>query len=210
MRTGLALFLAIVGGVEDAPNGVKAPDAPRIEPSRTGVGEGLTGPRISYDVRYVSTNQMGWRGKFDPRLRPLARQGGTAIWAVDQSTVEEILAYCEGDPAAKVVNAPKVSAQGDGEVRFDQGENIHYVAHLERIADGPVNHATRLAFRPEIAELHNGVVTRLSSGKVEGEGLRASVAIDRDRLVSFQTTSYTETVLPAPEADGENGRHASG
>jgi hypothetical protein len=196
----LALLSVALSGDDGSVNPTGISASPRMEARRIEGATATTGPMISYDVDYVTISRPDWRGKFDPRLTPVARQGGTAVWAADATTLSELLAFCRADATCNILQAPKVITPADGEVRVLHGEDIHYVAHLERIADGPVNQSTRLAFRPEIDQVHNGVRTRLSSGRVEEQGLLARFTIERDRLTGFQTSKYTEMVIP----DGKN------
>ena len=38
-----------------------------------------------------------WRGKLLPSLQPVARQEGSAVWALDAAGIKDLLAQCEAD-----------------------------------------------------------------------------------------------------------------
>ncbi len=149
---------------------------------------------IEYEIRQVTTNDSEWRGKFDPFLTPIARQGGTAVWSADAVTTLELLNFWQIHPSCVIFDAPRIVTPAEGEVHFEHGEVVSYVAHLERVADGPVNKATKLAFKPHVDKINTGIRARLSSGTLDDQGLRAHLLIDRDRIMSFQTSTYSETV----------------
>ena len=201
MQVLLALVIVALGGNESAPDQPNADPTSRTSEARRVEGNppagAERGPWISYEIQYVTTSDPDWRGKIDPMLKPLTRQGGSSVWSADDSTVRALLSLWSDHVTCNILQAPKAVAPEGDEVRIVNEQQIHYVAHLERIADGPVNKATKLAFKPEIDQIHDGVRIRLSSGRVEGQGLRALVAIDSDRVVSFRTSRYSEAVVPA-------------
>jgi hypothetical protein len=209
------VFLAVLSVALGKSDGRQAPDA---DPAPRGVvverierNAATVGPMISYEIRYLTMGGLEWRGQFDPRLRPIERQGGAVVWAVDSVTLRQLLEHCQSDARCNVLQAPKVVAPSGDEVRVINEEAIHYVAHLDRVADGPPNEATRIAFKPEVDQVHNGVRTFLSSGQLEEEGLRTQIAISRDRVQGFHTASYTEQLRPADrDNQASKGLLASG
>ena len=171
-----------------------SPDPARIESRRVEGVKPADGPMIAYEVRFLSTTSLDWRGKLDPKLRPVARQGGAVVWSVDAATLKELHMYIQKDIAFNLVSAPMIVTPAGGEVSVVNEHSIKYVAHLERIADGPVNQATKIAFKPEVDEVHSGIRARFSSGKVTDQGMLAHVVIDKDLLQGFSTSNYTEEV----------------
>jgi hypothetical protein len=72
-------------------------------------------------------------------------------------------------------------------------QSIHYVAHVERDSDGPIDHAaTRIAFIPLVDHIESGIRTELSSGQLTDDGLRAHVAVNLDRLLEMKSVSHSE------------------
>ena len=82
-------------------------------------------------------------------------------------------------------------------------ETHQYVASVKRVADGPPNQSTRLAFEPQIDKVHNGVRVNILSSQLKGQNLFARVVIDENRLVAIHTVKYTEAVQPKPGVDPE-------
>lgn len=212
MHVLLALAIVAVGGDEAAPVSNAVPAPQQLEARRVAGPSAATGPMISYEIRYVTLSDSDWRGKFDPQLKSVARQGGAAVWAADALTTRELLTYWGTNSSTNILQAPKAVTPSGGEVRFVNEQQIHYVAHLERVADGPVNKATKVAFKPEIDQVHDGIRARLSSGRVEDQGLRALIRIDSDRLQAFETSKYSEKgasaviqvpVVESARVDGE-------
>ena len=85
-------------------------------------------------------------------------------------------------------------------------ETVQYVASLKRVADGPPNQSTRLAFEPQVDKVHNGVRVNILSSELKGQKLFARVVIDENRLVAIHTVKYTENVQPKPGIDPEVSR----
>lgn len=196
MHVWLALLAVALSGEDGSPTRNDLSVAPGIEARRIEGATAATGPMISYEVHYVTIAGLDWRGKFCPQLTPIARQGGASVWAADAATLSEWMTFCQSDPKCNILQSPKVTTPAGGEVSLAHGESIYYVAHLERVADGPPNKASKLAFKPEIDRLHNGVRARLSLGRVEEQGLRARFVLERDRILAFQTSQYREMVTP--------------
>ena len=62
-------------------------------------------PMISYRVKVVETEGVGWRESVLTKLKPVTRQGAAMIWTVP------------ADAMAKVVDAMQTTRSGEGHVR---------------------------------------------------------------------------------------------
>lgn len=206
----ILLALAVAAGSPDVagPLANSAEHARRVEARRVEGATAATGPMISYEVRFVTTNDLDWRGQFDPSLKPVARQGGAAAWSADAATTRALFTHWQENTSTNIMMAPRAVTPSDGEVRVVNELRVNYVAHLERVADGAVNKATALAFRPEVDQVRDGIRAQFSAGRLEDQGLRARVAIDLDRLVHFRTATYSETVYPAVTPGDDSPRQS--
>ena len=68
-----------------------------------------------------------------------------------------------------MIEAPKVSTYAEATAMVLNAQQRHYVAHLERIADGPPHQATAVAFKPEIGSIRDGYHAILS-GRASTKG----------------------------------------
>ncbi len=158
---------------------------------------------ISFEIRDIRVTSPDWRGKFVVQMQPVSRQEGTAVWSLDPAGFRELLHFCQGDTRCNVLQAPKMTVRVGDPAKMTSEETVQYVASLKRLADGPPNQSTRLAFEPQIDRVHNGVRVKVLSSQLKDKNLFARVVIDENRLVAMHTVKYTEVVQPKPGVDAE-------
>ena len=161
---------------------------------------------VGFEIRDIRVSSPEWRGKLILRMQPVTRQEGTAVWSLDPAGFKELLELCQADPRSNVLQAPKMTARVGDPARMTSEETHQYVASVKRVADGPPNRSTRLAFEPQLDKVHNGVRVNILSSQLKGQNLFARVVIDENRLVAIHTVKYTEAVQPKPGADPEVSR----
>src|SRR5207245_238213 len=83
-----------------------------------------------------------------------------------------------------------------GETTFDLKATTCYVAHLERLADGPKNQATALAFMPETASVEEGFRANVSGRRLD-QGVLARVAIEEAHVKSMHVVRMSEKYVQA-------------
>ena len=66
--------------------------------------------QITYHVRMVETQGVGWREGVFTRLKPVTRQGAATVWTVPREVTKQLLDEFSRCPDAKVIQAPKVTA----------------------------------------------------------------------------------------------------
>jgi len=203
MQVLLGLLMAgLIGGDETADSYA----APKLVAARAGVPAKTGGPMVAFEIRDIRVSSPEWRGKLIVRMQPVSRQEGAAVWSLDPASFNELVKLCEADPRNNVVQAPKMTARVGDPARMTSEETHQYVAAVKRVADGPPNRSTRLAFEPQLDKVHNGVRVNILSSQLKGQNLFARVVIDENRLVAMHTVKYTETVQPKPGADPEVAR----
>src|SRR5208283_1223766 len=143
MQVILGLLMAALGGVDEAPDSNAAPKA---VVSRAGVPATMGGPMVAFEIRDIRVSSPEWRGKLILRMQPVTRQEGTAVWSLDPAGFKELLDLCQADPRSNVLQAPTMSARVGDPARMTSEETHQYVASLKRVADGPPNRSTKLAF----------------------------------------------------------------
>jgi hypothetical protein len=187
MQALLGILLATqIGTGGPSEPAVTAP--PLVSPGAKG------GPTISFELRKISVASPEWRGKFIPSLQPIARHEGAAVWALDSAGVLELLTYLQGDTRCNVLQAPKMIARIGEPVRMSSETGTRYVASLKRVADGPPSQATRIAFEPQIDQVHDGIRVNVLSSQLKGKDLLAKIEINENRLLGIYTALYTEVL----------------
>ena len=66
--------------------------------------------QITYHVRMVETQGVGWREGVFARLNPVTRQGAATVWTVPRDAAQQLFDDFSRRPDAKVLQAPKVTA----------------------------------------------------------------------------------------------------
>jgi hypothetical protein len=200
MQLILVVLMAAVLGIDETPS---SSNPPKMAVSRAGGPATKGGPMVAFEIRDIRVSNPGWRGKFILRMQPVTRQEGTAVWFLDPGGFREFLEFCQGDTRCNVLQAPKMAARVGDPSRMTSEETQTYVASLKRVADGPPNQSTRLAFEPQTDKVHNGVRVNILSSHLKGHDLFARVVIEENRLVAMHTVKYSEAVQPKPGADPE-------
>src|SRR4051812_47548495 len=118
---GLLLAVQVGTGVQDGATGPAATTPPLVSPGAK------SGPTISFEIRKISVASPEWRGKFIPALKPIARQEGAAVWALDSDGIRGLLTYLQGDTRCNVLQAPKMIARIGEPVRMSSETGHRYV-----------------------------------------------------------------------------------
>jgi hypothetical protein len=152
------------------------------------------GPEVAFEIRDIRVGSLDWRGKLMFRLQPLARHEGAAAWTIDQAGYRELLDDLLADTRSNVLQAPWMKARVGEPARMTSEETVNYVAGLKRVADGTPNHATKLAFEPQVDKVHTGVRVSILSSRQKGSTIQALVVIEENRLIGFHTATYREAL----------------
>jgi hypothetical protein len=152
------------------------------------------GPEVAFEIRDIRVGSPEWRGKLMFRLQPLARHEGAAAWTLDQAGFKELLDDLQTDTRSNVLQAPNMIARVGEPARMTSEEAVNYVAALKRVADGTPNHASKLAFEPQVHKVHSGVRVSILSSRQKGPSLQALVVIEENRLIGFHTATYREAL----------------
>lgn len=196
----LSLSLALAAQTGSGTAAGSATSAAGAQAARPGT------PVVAFEIHEVRASGPEWRGALLPRLEPIARREGAAVWAVDEKTLKEFLAIFQKDARGSVHSAPRMVVPVGQPARMTNAEAIKYVASLRRVADAPPGQASRVAFEPQLDEVHSGVQVRVLSSRLKGPALFARVEIDENRLVRMHTTHYSETVNRKMETSSHEGK----
>ena len=155
---------------------------------------------ITADVRIIEMKGTAWRGQFHHRLQLVAQKQGTTVWTADKKTAAEII-----QAAGSVTAAPRVTASPGAPAQFFDGRQRQCVTALYREADGPVNQATAVAFKPHVETLSDGCCVRIA-GRVLDQGVLAHVAVENSKLLGLHEIKYAETLTPRPQSNRSETR----
>ncbi len=203
MQAILGLLAAALLGIDETP---RPPAGPSVQVMPMGESGANRGPLVAFEIREIRVGSPDWRGKLMPQLQPVARQEGTAVWALAPDALKALLEACQADVRCNVLQAPKLVAHVGDHARMTNEEAVPYVAAMKRVADGPPNQSTKVAFEPQVEKVHNGVRVEILSSQLKGTALLARVVVEENRLVALHTTKYTEGVKPKPGTDPEVSR----
>jgi hypothetical protein len=145
-------------------------------------------PDITYDVRVLTLPNLEWRGTYFERLQRVATQGGAAVWTASRATAEELAGL---DPAG--VKGPSVTASSQCVAHISDRANHKVATGLTRLADGPFNHATKVAYAPSFEEIREGYALTISGRKID-QGVLMYVVLDDTRVSTVHHVKLSECV----------------
>ena len=112
MGVGLGWIVLALAGVAGAP-----PAESRAAP-------------ITYTVRVVDAEGLGWREAVFTRLKPVTRQGAATIWTAPRDVTAQLLAQVGGSPAARILQGPKVTSLNGDPVHITSRANRKLVTQV--------------------------------------------------------------------------------
>jgi hypothetical protein len=98
------------------------------------------GPRIeqiTYTVRYVEAEGLGWREAVFTRLKPVSRQGAATVWTVPRDATTRLLEQITKNPAGTILQAPKVTAFSGAAASIHSRSNRKLVTQVAWNGDEP-------------------------------------------------------------------------
>src|SRR4051812_5819750 len=149
---------------------------------------GREAPAISYQVRVLNMNGVEWRGAYYARLYPVKSQGGATVWTAGRETAQE-LAGC--DP--KGLKSPRVTSASQSAAHVFNRTNRKFSSGMNRMADGPFDHATQVAYTPSYEEVREGWAITLSGRKID-QGVLTCVVLDETTVAAVHQVALTENV----------------
>jgi hypothetical protein len=144
----------------------------------------------TYQVRVLTIDGLDWRTSSYPRLTPVARQGTSAIWTADRA-----LAMVLAERASSVATVGKIVATC--ETVLSQANSVNYVAAMDRMADGPINQSTAIAFMPRPETVEERFAIKIAGRKLD-QGVLTRVTLEETHVDSLHTVCQTESLKSAP------------
>ena len=150
------------------------------------------GAPITYQAKVLTIEGTGWRSESFHRMRPVARQGTSTIWTADRALADSLAKAAKDSTASPKVQASDGSTVAQKRVRS-------FRTHLERVADGPINQASRVAYIPERSSFSEGFQATVGGRRID-QGVLATVAIEDTHVVRVETVGLPEMIKAEPEA----------
>jgi hypothetical protein len=172
-----------------------AADGPSCPPDET----------TTFQVRVLTIDGLDWRTTSYSRLTPVTRQGTSAIWTADKSLATVLADRASAEmPGCKIVS-------NTGEAVFSRAEPVSYVAAMERVADGPINQSTAIAFMPRPERVDERFTISLVGRRLD-QGVLTKVILEETHVDALHSVVQTEMLrvepTPADRTATEIGRDA--
>jgi hypothetical protein len=143
---------------------------------------------ISYEVRVVKIKGLEWRGDFFARLQPVANQGAATVWTASRETAKQL---AEKDSDGRSVWRATAATQS---VVHLSSRAVHMVpSGVNRLADGPFDHATQVAYTPHYEPIRAGWVLSLAGRKLD-QGVLVCVVLDNTDVTAVHHVSLIENM----------------
>jgi hypothetical protein len=175
MGIGAGLIALTLFGAE-GPTAPAMPGQPAVEP-------------VAFQVRVLTFDGLDWRTQAYSRLKPVARPGLATVWTAEKGVSEMLTGMATSSSSAIACSTPGGSA-------VSQRSDVHYVAHLQRCANGPVDHATQVAFVPEIGRLSESFQAMVTGRKID-QGFLAHVRLEDDHIQTIHVVPLKEKIARA-------------
>jgi hypothetical protein len=168
--------------------------------------DGPASPRpqqtISYELRVVELDSLDWRAEVYPKIQTVTHQGAATVWTAPREVAEQIVKVVESRPNGHILSAPKVIALADAPAHVSTGTSRNVVTEMTRVADGPVNHASTVAWVPKVENNREGISATFAGRKLD-QGVLIRFTLDDTRVVSMHEVKLTEVQEPAQGKPGE-------
>jgi hypothetical protein len=155
-------------------------------------------PEIAYNVRVLNMNGLEWRGALFSQLRPVACRGGSTVWTTSRETAQKL---ADRDP--KGLTAPRVTTASQSVAHLFQRTNRKVSSGLNRLADGPFDHATQVAYTPSYEQVREGWAITLTGRKID-QGVLVCAVLEDTRIAAVHQVALTENVVAKDCCEGED------
>lgn len=174
-----------------APAPMAAP-APAVDPAAA-VAAIESGAEIPCRMQMMTVDGLEWRAMAYPRLITVGHKGASTIWTADRSLKAMLKTACEGK--STTVEAPKVTACKDATATIVRRGPFAYIGDVDRIADGPINGATQVAYSPRPATIEVGFTSEHSARRID-QGVLAKVKVAETHIGTMHQIGVSEYVFP--------------
>jgi hypothetical protein len=141
---------------------------------------------ITYEIKYLEMKGLEWRSTLHPRLEPVSRHDAVTVWTSTREGSSEIARI-----ASKTIATPKIAANAMTRATYQTSKTQKVVTEMARVADGPVNHASYVAFAPRVEDETDGCFIAIT-GRMLEQGVLAQVKIEDKQVIRVHTLTLSE------------------
>lgn len=172
-------------------------DTPSTPSEAVTCGNGAAPASLTYDVKLLEMNGLAWRGEFYPKLQKVSHRGVVTVWTAPGSMVSKL-----EEKSGKVLAAPQVISMQDANATVFSTKTRRILGDLARHADGPVNHASYVAYTPQFEEATEGYSIAVKGRRLD-QGVLVDVSLEDKHITAVHTVSLTEAI----EGNAKNELH---
>ncbi|QDV38540.1 hypothetical protein [Tautonia plasticadhaerens] len=173
------------------------PAAPAVVPAGPGGTAVGGGPRYAFEVKDIQVEGLDWRGTLRGKARRLGWEAGVTTWAVDELTVEALMAHVQGSNRSLLMQAPPAMAGAGESARTLTGSTVQLVVDMERSpvgAGGPGQPQQDVSYSPVLEQMHNGVDLAVSASPSAGGGLMLGLNLDESSIQQVHTGTFEDAI----------------
>ncbi|MFI5457025.1 MAG: hypothetical protein ACHRXM_16390 [Isosphaerales bacterium] len=158
--------------------------------------------QIRYTVRVVEAEGVGWREAVFTRLKPVTRQGAATVWTLSHDATKRLVDEICKNPAAHVLQAPKVTAFGGATATFFCRRNEQLITQVgwngDEAAPEGASEAVRVGWHTTMVgrKLDQGILVKLVFEDTE---IRAIHRVKLNRSSEPECSSSTKSGGSEPQ-----------
>jgi hypothetical protein len=150
----------------------------------------------TYQVRILTLDGLDWRTSSYPRLQRVAYQGTSTIWTSDRALAASLADRAKGDSPCHTIMAV-------GEASMMKADAVNYIAAMDRVADGPMNQSSAIAFMPRPEKLEERFFIRVAGRKLD-QGVLTKIEIEETHVDIIHDVPQSETLVPPASKSAKN------
>ena len=150
----------------------------------------------TYNVRVLTMDGLDWRTSSYTRLQPVAHQGTSTIWTADRALAASLADRAKGSSPCHTIMAV-------GEAALTKVDAVNYIAAMDRVADGPMNQSSAIAFMPRPEQLEERFSIKVSGRKID-QGVLTKIALEETHVDVIHDVPQSETLVPPAARSSKN------
>lgn len=144
---------------------------------------------IQFQIQVLDMEGLEWRGENHARLKPVTAKGLPSVWTAKANVAPQLQRS-----ATRVYADFHIRCVPDVEASAFHGNDRLFVSRVNRVANGPLDESTAIAFEPDVDAVKDGVDVKVH-GRPEVGGVRTRVVVEDTRFKAMHTVRFTEKVL---------------
>ncbi len=168
-----------------------------------------TAAPISYTVKMVEADGVGWRASAMSHLRPITRQGAATVWTIPTSAAGSLMAEIAKNSPAAVVQGPRVTAFPGVPATIQVRENRKFVTQVAWNGDESTSQGSpeqvRVGWHTTIVgrKLDQGILVKMVFEDTEIRGVyQVTLAAPTDAKVMKSAASVPGTFRGEGKSSG--------